>query len=46
MKAAKETYSSIENTAALFEIKGALLNLRQGETTVTGQYYNAITRYC
>ena len=42
--AAKETYSDYDNTAELFEIKGALHDLKQGEMTVT-QYYNTLSRY-
>ena len=39
--AAKETYSDNENTSDLFEIKGLLNDLRQGESTVT-QYFNTL----
>ncbi|KAK2972923.1 hypothetical protein RJ640_015638 [Escallonia rubra] len=42
--AAKETYSDNDNTAELFDIKGALHDLRQGEMSVT-QYYNTLSRY-
>ena len=42
--AAKETYSDKENTSELFEIKGILHDLRQGELTVT-QYFNTLNRY-
>ncbi|KAK3031945.1 hypothetical protein RJ639_036229 [Escallonia herrerae] len=40
----KETYSDNENTSELFEIKGILHNLQQGDASVT-QYYNLLTRY-
>ncbi|KAK3012421.1 hypothetical protein RJ639_010652 [Escallonia herrerae] len=40
----KETYSDNENTSKLFEIKGILHNLQQGDASVT-QYYNLLTRY-
>ena len=40
----KETYSDQENTSELFEIKGVLHNLQQGEISVT-EYYNVLTRY-
>ena len=42
--AAKETYSDNKNTSDLFEIKGLLNDLRQGESTVT-QYFNILNRY-
>ncbi|RVX08140.1 Retrovirus-related Pol polyprotein from transposon TNT 1-94 [Vitis vinifera] len=42
--AAKETYSSSENTSELFQVESALHDFRQGEQTVT-QYYNTLTRY-
>ncbi|KAK2977630.1 hypothetical protein RJ640_020537 [Escallonia rubra] len=42
--AAKETYSDNDNTAELFDIKGALHDLRQGEMSVT-QYYNTLSRF-
>lgn len=42
--AAKETYSDSDNTADLFDIKGALHDLRQGEMTVT-HYYNTLSRF-
>ncbi|RVW87880.1 hypothetical protein CK203_039746 [Vitis vinifera] len=41
---AKETYSDSDNTADLFDIKGALHDLRQGEMTVT-HYYNTLSRF-
>ncbi|RVX03474.1 hypothetical protein CK203_027950 [Vitis vinifera] len=37
--AAKETYSSSENTSELFQVESALHDFRQGEQSVT-QYYN------
>ncbi|KAK3023749.1 LOW QUALITY PROTEIN: hypothetical protein RJ639_044458 [Escallonia herrerae] len=40
----KETYSDNDNTSELFEIKGILHNLQQGDASVT-QYYNLLTRY-
>ncbi|KAF7813108.1 TMV resistance protein N-like isoform X1 [Senna tora] len=43
-KAAKESYSDVENTAELFEIKGALHDLKQGELSVP-QYFNTLNRY-
>ncbi|RVW30563.1 Retrovirus-related Pol polyprotein from transposon TNT 1-94 [Vitis vinifera] len=42
--AAKETYSSSENTSELFQVESALHDFRQGEQSVT-QYYNTLTRY-
>ncbi|RVW53455.1 hypothetical protein CK203_083782 [Vitis vinifera] len=42
--AAKETYSSSENTSELFQVESALHDFRQGKQTVT-QYYNTLTRY-
>ncbi|RVX23717.1 Retrovirus-related Pol polyprotein from transposon RE1 [Vitis vinifera] len=42
--AAKETYSDSDNTADLFDIKGALHDLKQGEMTVT-HYYNTLSRF-
>ncbi|RVW12513.1 hypothetical protein CK203_082418 [Vitis vinifera] len=42
--AAKETYSSSENTSELFQVESALHDFRQGERSVT-QYYNTLTRY-
>ena len=42
--AARETYSSSENTSELFEVETRLHDLRQGELTVT-QYFNTLTRY-
>ncbi|KAF7844141.1 Retrovirus-related Pol polyprotein from transposon RE1 [Senna tora] len=43
-KAAKESYSDVENTAELFEIKGALHDHKQGELSVP-QYFNTLNRY-
>ena len=42
--AAKETYSDSDNIADLFDIKGALHDLKQGEMTVT-HYYNTLSRF-
>ncbi|KAF7808202.1 Retrovirus-related Pol polyprotein from transposon TNT 1-94 [Senna tora] len=42
-KAAKESYSDVKNTAELFEIKGALHDLKQGELSVP-QYFNTLNR--
>ncbi|EXB67203.1 Rae1-like protein [Morus notabilis] len=42
--AAKETYSSSENTLELFQVESTLHDFRQGEQSVT-QYYNTLTRY-
>nr|GMD39400.1 Retrovirus-related Pol polyprotein from transposon RE1 [Ipomoea batatas] len=42
--AAKETYSSSENTSELFRVESTLHDFRQGEQSVT-QYYNTLTRY-
>ncbi|RVW83269.1 Retrovirus-related Pol polyprotein from transposon RE1 [Vitis vinifera] len=42
--AAKETYSSSENTSELFQVESALYDFSQGEQLVT-QYYNTLTRY-
>ncbi|RVW23088.1 hypothetical protein CK203_099976 [Vitis vinifera] len=42
--AARETYSNIDNTSAIFEIKSILQDLRQGDSTVT-KYFNILTRY-
>ncbi|RVW40843.1 Retrovirus-related Pol polyprotein from transposon RE1 [Vitis vinifera] len=41
---ARETYSNIDNTSAIFEIKRILQDLRQGDSTVT-EYFNILTRY-
>lgn len=42
--AARDTYSSSDNTAELFAVGSILHDLRQGESSVT-VYYNALTRY-
>ncbi|RVW64787.1 Retrovirus-related Pol polyprotein from transposon RE1 [Vitis vinifera] len=42
--AARETYSNIDNTSVIFEIKSILQDLRQGDSTVT-EYFNILTRY-
>ncbi|GAV63817.1 UBN2_3 domain-containing protein, partial [Cephalotus follicularis] len=42
--ATRETYSNKDNTSAIFEIKGILHDLRQGEMTIT-DYFNALMRY-
>ena len=42
--AAKETYSNVDNTSAIFEIKSLLHDLRQGDSTVT-EYYQTLTRF-
>ncbi|RVW69144.1 hypothetical protein CK203_063084 [Vitis vinifera] len=42
--AARETYSNVDNTSAIFEIKSILQDLRQGDSTVT-EYFNILTRY-
>jgi hypothetical protein len=39
--AARETYSSSENTSELFEIDAAMHDLRQGDLSVT-QYFNTL----
>ncbi|XP_028774894.1 uncharacterized protein LOC114731805 isoform X2 [Neltuma alba] len=41
--AAKRTYSSMDNTAALFQLKKQLRELKQGTLTVT-QYYSSLMR--
>ncbi|KAJ1382416.1 Gag-polypeptide of LTR copia-type [Sesbania bispinosa] len=40
----KETYSNIDNTSAIFEIKSLLHDLRQGDSSVT-EYYHSLTRH-
>ena len=40
----RETYSNIDNTSVIFEIKSILHDLRQGDSTVT-EYFNTLTRY-
>ena len=42
--AARETYSSSENTTKLFEIEAVLHDLHQGDLTIA-QYFNALTRH-
>lgn len=42
--AAKETYSNVDNTSAIFEVKSLLHDLQQDESTVT-EYFNTFTRY-
>ena len=42
--AARETYSSHENTAELFQIETILQDFRQGDQTIT-QYFNTLTRH-
>lgn len=41
---AEASYSYKENMFELFEIKGSIHDLRQGELTVT-QYFNTLNRY-
>ncbi|XP_074373862.1 uncharacterized protein LOC141714229 [Apium graveolens] len=43
-EAAKETFSSSENTSELFQVESTLQDLRQGENTVT-IYFITLTRY-
>ena len=40
----KETYSNIDNTSAIFEIKSLLHDLQQGEKSVT-EFSNTLSRY-
>lgn len=42
--AARDTFSSSENTAELFHVESILHDLRQGEKTVT-TYFSTLTRY-
>jgi len=42
--AVKETYSNIDNTSAIFEIKSLLHDLQQGEKSVT-EFSNTLSRY-
>ena len=42
--AAQETYSDVDDTSAIFEIKSLIHDLRQGNSTVT-EYFNILTRY-
>ena len=41
--AAKETYSSFDNSSELFAVESILHDLRQGDLTIT-QYFNTLTR--
>ena len=41
---AQETYSNVDNTSAIFEIKSLLHDLKQGNSTIT-EYFNTLTRY-
>lgn len=43
-EAARDTFSNQDNTSALYEIKGILHDLRQGELTVTS-YFTTLNRY-
>jgi hypothetical protein len=43
-EAARETYSSSENTSELFEIEAVLHDLRQRELSIT-QYFNTLCRH-
>jgi len=40
----KETYSNIDNTSAIFEIKSLLHDMRQGEKSVT-EFFITLSRY-
>lgn len=42
--AVRETYANKDNTSAVFEIKGILQDLKQGETSTT-DYFNMLIRY-
>ena len=42
--AARDTYSSSDNTSELFSVESMLHDLRQGEMSVTN-YFNMLTRY-
>ncbi|KAJ1404398.1 gag-polypeptide of LTR copia-type [Sesbania bispinosa] len=42
--AVKETYSNVDNTSAVFEIKSILHDLRQGDFSVT-EYFNTLSRH-
>ncbi|KAJ1401609.1 Gag-polypeptide of LTR copia-type [Sesbania bispinosa] len=42
--AVKETYSNVDNTSAVFEIKSILHYLRQGDFSVT-EYFNTLSRH-
>ena len=39
--AMKESFSNKDNTSELFEIKGILADLKQGDSTIT-QYFNTL----
>ena len=41
---AKETYSDVDNTSTIFEIKSLIHDLRQRNSTVT-KYFNTLTCY-
>ena len=41
--ATKESYSDKDNTSELFQIKGVLTDLKQGDLSVT-QYFNALNK--
>lgn len=42
--AVQETYSNKDNTSAIFEIKGLLHDLQQGDSTIT-EYFNMLSRF-
>ncbi|KAI5410279.1 hypothetical protein KIW84_055684 [Lathyrus oleraceus] len=42
--AVKETYSNVDNTSVIFEIKSILHDLRQGESSVT-EYFNILNKH-
>lgn len=42
--AVKETYSNVDNTSAIFEIKSILHDLRQDDRLVT-EYFNTLNRH-
>ena len=42
--AVRETYSNKDNTSTVFEIKGILQDLKQGEQSIT-EYFNVLVRY-
>ena len=42
--AVRETYSNKDNTSIVFEIKGILQDLKQGEQSIT-EYFNILVRY-
>ena len=41
----KETYSNVDNTSTIFEIKSLHHDLRQGDSTVTEYFNNSPSRY-